>query len=205
MAEYLVSTASAEDCHDAFTAVADGLQRAQQQHTRQFIQFQTVHALALHRAGRPEEAGPVLDQALHMADPLGLVRTFVDRGPLMAELLQASVHHHPHDAYRRRLVQACGGYHPSGSGAVTLGETSPRAATAGGPAEATPFERLTNRELEVLRMLRERLSNKEIAARLFVSTETVKKHTLNLYRKLDVHGRRQAVATSGQRHLLSSD
>ena len=54
-------------------------------------------------------------------------------------------------------------------------------------------------------MLQERLSNKEIAARLFVSAETVKKHTLNLYRKLHVHGRRQAVATARQRHLLSSD
>jgi hypothetical protein len=62
LAEYLVSTASREDYHDAFRAVADGLQRAtQHHHTRQFIQFQAVHALVLHRAGRVEEAGPMLD------------------------------------------------------------------------------------------------------------------------------------------------
>ena len=73
----------------------------------------------------------MLDQALHMAEPLGLVRTFVDRGPLMAELLQASVHRHPQDPYRRRLVQAFGGSHPSGGGTMALGETPPRAATAG--------------------------------------------------------------------------
>jgi LuxR family transcriptional regulator, maltose regulon positive regulatory protein len=54
-------------------------------------------------------------------------------------------------------------------------------------------------------MLQERLSNKEIASRLFVSAETVQKHTLNLYRKLHVHGRRQAVATARQHGLLSSD
>ena len=62
----------------------------------------------------------MLDQALHMADPLGLVRTFVDRGSLMAELLQASVHHHPQDPYRHRLVQAFGGYHPSEGDTMAL-------------------------------------------------------------------------------------
>jgi len=64
---------------------------------------------------------------------------------------------------------------------------------------------LTNREIEVLLMLQERLSNTEIAARLCVSTETVKKHTLNLYRKLHVNGRRQAVAIARQHGLLSAD
>jgi ATP/maltotriose-dependent transcriptional regulator MalT len=123
----------------------------------------------------------------------------------MAELLPASVQHQPQDLYRRRLVQTSGGYNPSGSGTMALEETSPGGTTAGVLAEATPFELLTNREIEVLRMLQERLSNKEIAARLFVSAETVKKHTRNLYRKLYVHGRRQAVATARQRHLLSSD
>jgi LuxR family maltose regulon positive regulatory protein len=206
LAEYLVSTASAEDVHAAFTAVADGLQRAQQHHhTRQIIAFQAVHALALHRTGRRKEAGSVLDQALHMAEPLGLVRTFVDRGPLMAELLQASVHRHPRDPYRCRLVQAFGRCQPSDSGTMALEDTSPGATTAGEPAAATPYEALTNREVDVLRMLEERLSNKEIAARLFVSAETVKKHTLSLYRKLHVHTRRQAVATARQRRLLSSD
>jgi LuxR family maltose regulon positive regulatory protein len=206
LVEYLVSTASAEDYHEAFTAVADGLHQAQQQqHIHQIIQFQSVYALALHRAGRPEEAESVLDQVLHMAEPLGLVRTFVDRGPLMAELLQASAHHYPQDPYRRRLVQAFGGYNPAGSGTMTLEETSPGAATAGEPTDTTPCELLTNREIEVLRMLQERLSNKEIAARLFVSAETVKKHTLNLYRKLHVNGRRQAVATARQHGLLSAD
>jgi LuxR family maltose regulon positive regulatory protein len=205
-AEYLVSTAAAEDSHDAFTAVADGLQRAtQQQHTRQIIQFQALHALALQRAGRPEAAGRVLEQALHLAAPLGLVRTFVDRGPLMAELLQASVHRHPQDPYRRCLVQAFGGYHAAGSGTVALETISLAATTVREPAAATPCEGLSNREFEVLRMLQERLTNKEIAARLFVSAETVKKHTRSLYRKLHVHGRRQAVATAQQYRLLPSD
>ncbi|MBW2428200.1 MAG: response regulator transcription factor [Deltaproteobacteria bacterium] len=61
---------------------------------------------------------------------------------------------------------------------------------------------LTAREIDVLIMLAERLSNKEIAERLFISAETVKKHTTNIYRKLDVHGRRQAVAAAHQRGFL---
>jgi ATP/maltotriose-dependent transcriptional regulator MalT len=60
-----------------------------------------------------------------------------------------------------------------------------------------PFlERFSNREIDVLLLLAERLSNKEIAERFFVSPDTVKKHTINIYRKLGVNDRRQAVVTA---------
>jgi ATP/maltotriose-dependent transcriptional regulator MalT len=58
------------------------------------------------------------------------------------------------------------------------------------------LERLSNREIDVLLLLAERLSNKEIAERFFVSPDTVKKHTINIYRKLGVNDRRQAVVTA---------
>ena len=62
---------------------------------------------------------------------------------------------------------------------------------------------LSNRELDVLELLTQRLSNKEIAERLKVSSETVKKHTRNLYLKLEVHGRREAVVKALAERLIS--
>ena len=54
-------------------------------------------------------------------------------------------------------------------------------------------EPLTNRELEIIAQLAQRMSNKEIAEKLFISPETVKRHTINVYQKLSVNSRRQTV------------
>ena len=63
-------------------------------------------------------------------------------------------------------------------------------------------EPLTPRELEVLALLGQHLTNNEIAAELVVSPSTVKTHTLNIYRKLDVHGRKQAVVRAKELVIL---
>ena len=63
-------------------------------------------------------------------------------------------------------------------------------------------EPLTERELEVLALLSRHLTNKEIAEELVVSPSTVKTHTLNIYRKLDVRGRQQAVARAQELGIL---
>ena len=64
-------------------------------------------------------------------------------------------------------------------------------------------EALTNREIEILALLAQRLHNKEIAEKLFISPETVKRHTINIYGKLDVHNRREAVAKAQELGMLS--
>jgi ATP/maltotriose-dependent transcriptional regulator MalT len=61
---------------------------------------------------------------------------------------------------------------------------------------------LTNREWDVLLLMRQRFSNKEIASKLFIAPETVRKHAASIYRKLGVHGRRQAVEAATRQRLI---
>ena len=66
------------------------------------------------------------------------------------------------------------------------------------------IEPLTDRELEVLHLLAEGLSNRKIARKLFLSPNTVRTHTYNIYGKLGVHSRMQAVARARELGLLAS-
>jgi LuxR family maltose regulon positive regulatory protein len=63
---------------------------------------------------------------------------------------------------------------------------------------------LSGREAEILALLAERFSNKEIAERLHITPETVKRHTANIYQKLEVHGRREAVQRATELGVLRS-
>jgi LuxR family maltose regulon positive regulatory protein len=71
------------------------------------------------------------------------------------------------------------------------------------PEAAALIANLTNREMEVLLLLGERLSNKEISANLYISPGTVKKHTINLYAKMGVKNRRQAVSRAREIGLIN--
>lgn len=156
--------------------------------TRQLIEIDTLRAVAYGRLGETRAARQALEQALELAAPGNWVRPFVEGGPAMTEQLQALDAQHPqhpqHDFVRRLL------------------DAVPAAATrAVGGREDQLLESLTQRELEILQLLAERLSNQEIAGRLTVSLATVKRHTANIYQKLHVNSRRHAVAkarTAGQ-------
>ena len=78
---------------------------------------------------------------------------------------------------------------------------APTKAHVRGPAELL-LDPITGRELEVLELLDSDLSNREIAAKLFVSLATIKSHTKHLYRKLGVRARHQAVARGKELGLL---
>jgi len=155
----------------------------------QSIVFSVLRAQALADGGADTEALDALADTVRRAEPPGLVRAFVDRGPRLTRLLEALATRDGRRGFLGVLLAA-----------------SERGATAhavGG--EAVPLAQgtqLSNRELDVLELLSQRLSNKEIAERLHVSSETVKKHTRNLYQKLDVHGRREAVAKGVAERLI---
>ena len=142
------------------------------------IEIHALRALARHALDEPEEALEEIEQALALAEPEGYLRLFVDMGQPMAALLKAAGSRGVAPHYVGRLLAAF----------APAGQAEPA-------AERQPLvEPLTDRELEVLELLAEGLSNREIGRRLFVSLPTVKSHTGSIYGKLGVHSREQAVA-----------
>ena len=113
-----------------------------------------------------------------MAKPRGYVRTFVDLGKEMSALLTQFPADHRFADY-----------------AKTLHTAFPVKSAASPPSQRDEANSilLTDREFEIILLLHQRLSNQEIADRLFVSYSTVKRHTSNIYKKLQVRNRREAV------------
>jgi LuxR family maltose regulon positive regulatory protein len=142
-----------------------------------------VEAVAHSMHGEAEEAMHVLGHALALAKPGGLVRLFVDEGVPMARLLYKVLARGSEPAYIRRLLAAF---------PVAESEPAPSAPVRGLSPEWV--EPLSAREREVLQLIAEGLSNQEIAARLYLSLHTVKVHARNIYAKLAVTNRTQAVA-----------
>jgi LuxR family maltose regulon positive regulatory protein len=135
-----------------------------------------------------------LTRALTLAEPEGFVRTIVDEGPAMVELLSGVL-----EARQRGHADAA--RHVSVRYLAKL-----QAAVAQDAPEAATSVRLpeppSERELEVLALIAAGEANQEIADRLFVSTSTVKTHINNLYRKLGVRSRTQAIARAKELGLL---
>jgi LuxR family maltose regulon positive regulatory protein len=127
-----------------------------------------------------------LERALTLAEPEGYVRTFVDEGPPVMDLLQAAAKQKIAAVYVRRLLAAL--RIPEGTTAV----------------KQDLIEPLSERELDVLRLLRTELDGPEIARQLVVSLSTMRTHTRSIFSKLGVNNRRAAVRRADELHLLSS-
>ena len=169
--------------------------------TGRWIEILGLQALALELLGRPEEAETALSRALSRARPEGYVRLFLDLGRPLCRLLMRLVKRHDATAtswvgdYIRDLLDA---FRQPAERAGLLADTAPLMPAPGGGL----VEPLTERELEVLHLLSTGMTNKEIADRLVVAPSTVKQHLKNIYGKLDVHSRTQAVARGRELLLL---
>lgn len=178
---------------------------------RRIIQLRALRALALDALERRDEAIPELEAALRLGAEQGFVRSFVDMGHPIRPLLQAVAERQGGDAYVVMLMKALDaegrpGRQRGGPTAVGPSASGVRQATGTGATDRLDelsSDELTNREMDVLELLSKRLSNKEIAARLSISPATVKMHTLNIYSKFGVHGRRKAVAAAIRLGILS--
>jgi LuxR family maltose regulon positive regulatory protein len=147
-------------------------------------------AVAYDAHGERAKAGKLLDEALALAEPGGFIRIFVDEGAPMARLLYAALSQGVHPAYVRQLLAAFPTDEP-GAAAPTPRATGSRLA-----------EPLSRRELELLPLIAEGLTNQEIADRLYLSLHTVKAHARTIYAKLGVTSRTQAVAKGRALGLL---
>jgi LuxR family maltose regulon positive regulatory protein len=138
-----------------------------------------------------ESAIEYLSEALVMAEPEGYIRTFVDEGKLLKPLLEKALSRGITPEYTRKLI-----------GIIEAEERQKlkRKRAEGAP---TPHQTiLSERELEVLRLMAEGLSNQQIAERLFISLSTAKNHIHNIIDKLEVKGRTQAVTQARELELI---
>ncbi|HYF63465.1 MAG TPA: LuxR C-terminal-related transcriptional regulator [Herpetosiphonaceae bacterium] len=151
------------------------------------LKVRVLEAVALHAGGDPAGAAGPLGEALALAEPGGLVRVFVDEGRPMARLLASA---------------AALGVRPDAIEPLLAALEAERRDDAPA-APALPLgEPLSQRELEILRLIAEGRSNGEIGERLFLALSTVKGHTRNIFGKLQVQRRTEAVARARELGLI---
>jgi LuxR family maltose regulon positive regulatory protein len=161
------------------------------EHTSRVIEILILQALAFQAGDNTAQATAVLERALNLAEPRGFVRIFVDEGPRMARLLYEAFSLGIAPDYARRLLAA-----------FPVAEPEQAAPLGTQALKSDLIESLSERELDVLQLIAEGLTNPEIASRLFLALNTVKGHTRNIYGKLNVHSRTQAIARAQALGLL---
>jgi LuxR family maltose regulon positive regulatory protein len=165
------------------------------------LKVMVLQAVALHAHGEKEKAVQLLGDALALAEPGGFIRTFVDEGTPMAQLLAEAVTHGVMPEYVGKLLAAFENAQ-LGVGRPQLPPSTPHAALRIPHSEKPLIEPLSQRELEVLQLLAEGLSNREISERLFLALDTVKGHNRKIFDKLQVQRRTEAIARARELGLL---
>ena len=158
---------------------------------RYVTQLRILEALVQQELGEADAALVSLARALEFASPENYLRSFVDLGEPMEALLRRGLESKTLNEsslrYVRRLLRH---FRPG------------HATQPGSPKADLPIEPLSDREMEVLRLIADGLSNREIAERLFLALSTVKGHTGIIFDKLQVQRRTEAVARARELGLL---
>ena len=158
---------------------------------RRVIEVLVLQAIAYEQQGADEPAMQAFAQALTLAEPEGYVRTFLDEGQPVARLLYQAIAAGHSPIYASSLL------------AALTGQGFPSQAPIKKAGVQGLVEPLSERELEVLGLVAEGLTNQEIARRLHISLSTVKGHTTNIYGKLGVRSRTQAVSLAQSLGLIA--
>jgi len=153
------------------------------------IEILVLRSIALSALGDEDDALRALARALALAEPEGYIRVFVDEAPVRRLLVSAIAHGAvPHLEYAGRLLSVFG---------VAPGEQV--VADEGFSALVEP---LTERELQVLRLMSANLTSPQMAEELVVSVNTVRTHVQHIYQKLAVHSRYEAVARARELNIV---
>lgn len=164
--------------------------------TELMIDASIVQAMALQAQGKQDQALTALERALTLAKPGKWVRIFVDEGPPMAELLKEVAAKGIEQGYDNELLAAL-----NADSKLRQRARARAPSSIIGPSP-TLVESLSERELEVMRLLPSDLSSPEIARELYVSVNTVRSHIGHIYGKLGVHSREEAVQRAQELGLL---
>lgn len=156
------------------------------------LEAQILQALAEQAAGKEKQAIQTFTRSLAQAEPEGYVRLFIDEGAPVARLLykvtaQPATHM---QEYAKRLLS------------VYLDEDAERQAVQAKPPGDALIEPLSQREIEVLHLMADGCSNKEIAMQLVISVGTVKRHVVHIFQKLGAANRTQAVTIARELEIV---
>ena len=154
------------------------------------IEILVVQALACHAQGDREAALLKLQQALGLAKPEGYVRMFLDEGSNMLVLLREASAREIMPDYTHKLLAAFESEKQKSEDKLEL------------PIPQSLVEPLSQRERKILELIAQGLSNREIGERLFLALDTIKGHNRNLFDKLQVHSRTEAIARARELGLL---
>lgn len=158
---------------------------------RRLIELLVLNAIALDQRNEPNLALETLQEAFSLAETEGFQRVFIDEGKRIIGILHLSISHQVYPQFAGKLLS------------IILNEQSSSKTTLHSPVEHV-MEALSEREVEVLKLIAQGLSNNEIAKRLFISLSTVKGHTTNIFGKLGVKNRTQAVSFGRSIGIISN-
>jgi LuxR family maltose regulon positive regulatory protein len=177
--------------HEALVELEVAIRRVRSTNSNgELIRLLALQAIALDATGKSDAARSALLEAVALSAPEGFIRRWVDAGPRIGPLLRdlKDQSNTPKDwhSYLDAVLNAC----RSAFGAMAF------------QPEGKMLDNLTRRELEILRLISAGYSNPEIAKELVVTLNTVKKHTSNIYGRLGVRSRTQAIARVHELNLL---
>lgn len=201
LARTLIADGQYRQAQDTLSALVPVAER--NAHNRHLVEILLVYAEALTQEGRAEEASGMLERALDKAEGAGFLRLFAEESETVRSLLLDLPRLRTPGRWNRELLTMLRHQHASMIKKPGRSQ-APIVATGNVPASSTGalLEPLSLREQEVLQLINQGLANKDIAAKMAVAPATVKAHIRNLYGKLAVGRRTEALAKARELGLL---